>query len=77
MKIIHSKQAKKYLEKLHKPKRDKIKAEIEKLPKGKVKPLKGKEKERRLLVDKYRVKFYIENDVIYITEIDSRGDIYK
>lgn len=76
MKIVYHKSAVKYLAKLHKPKREKIKAEIEKLPKGNVKQLAGT-KNRRLKVDKYRVIFYIENNVIHIDDIDSRGDIYK
>lgn len=59
-----------------------IKEAIENLPRGDVKMLKGYDDKRmRLRVGKYRIIYnYIkenEIEILYIIDIDSRGDIYK
>jgi len=53
--------------------------EINKLPLGDVKRLRGKKEPPfyRLRIGNYRVIFYMEQDVITVLRIDSRGDIYK
>jgi mRNA interferase RelE/StbE len=52
---------------------------IEKIPDGDIKRLVGNDipPVNRLRVSKYRVLFYMEDDVLQILKIDSRGDVYK
>jgi mRNA interferase RelE/StbE len=52
---------------------------IEKIPDGDIKRLVGNDipPVYRLRVSKYRVLFYMEDDVLQILKIDSRGDVYK
>lgn len=76
MEIKYSKQAYKYLKKIHKPKREQIIAAINKIPKGNIKKLKGYDDLYRLRVNDYRVIFNTDYDIIKIIKIGSRGDIY-
>lgn len=46
-------------------------------PQGDIKPYKSQPKFYRLKVGGYRVIFCIQNDIIEVTDIDSRGQIYK
>lgn len=79
MQIKYSKQAFKYLTKLHKPKRDQIRAAIEKIPDGDgdIKKMRGADNIYRLRVSDYRVLFSPEYDILLIIKIGSRGDIYN
>lgn len=82
MKIVFSRSAKKYVESLDSKTKNRIKEAIENLPRGDVKMLKGYDDKRmRLRVGKYRIIYnYIkenEIEILYIIDIDSRGDIYK
>ena len=77
MQVVYSKQAYKYLSKLHKPKRDKLLAEIAKIPAGDVSKMRGADNLYRLRVNDYRVLYTPENDIIKVEKIGSRGDIYK
>lgn len=77
MNIRYEKNAVKYIEKLDKPSKLRLKEAIECLPSGDVKKLTGYENDYRLRVGKLRVLFSIEDDTIYIKDIDSRGQIYK
>lgn len=82
MKIVFSRSAKKYVESLDSKTKNRIKEAIESLPRGDVKMLKGYDDKRmRLRVGKYRIIYnYIkenEIEILYIIDIDSRGDIYK
>ena len=79
MDIKYSKQAYKYLRKLHKPKAKQIIAAINKLPdrEGDIKKIRGIENLYRLRVDDYRVLFSPEYDIIKIEKIDTRGGIYR
>lgn len=79
MDIKYSKQAYKYLVKLHKPKREKIIAAINKLPagEGNITRLKGFENLYRLRVDSYRVIYTRNYDIIKVEKIGSRGDVYN
>ena len=76
MEAKYSKQAYKYLKKLHRPKREQIESAINNIPKGDIKKLKGNSGDYRLRVDDYRVRFYIEDDIIKVIKIGPRGDIY-
>lgn len=77
MEIKYSKQALKYLKKLHKPKREQILNAIRLLPSGDVKKMKGEDNLYRLRVNDYRVLFSQDGVIIMITKIGSRGDIYQ
>jgi len=48
-----------------------------KLPDGDTKQLSGRNGEYRLRIGKWRVIYEFRADVIFVMEIDSRGDIYK
>lgn len=79
MEIELSKQATKYLNKLHKPKRKQIMAAIELLPEriGDIKYVEGHKPLKRLKVDNYRVTFIEKPGIIKIDKIGPRGEIYK
>lgn len=77
MQIQYKKKAVKYINSCDKTTKQKIKESIEKLPLGDVKKLKGFESEYRLRVGNLRVLFSLENDIITINDIDSRGQVYK
>ncbi len=86
MPIEYSKKAAKYINGLDKPTKQRIKKAIEGLieepPKGDIKPLQGfSDGRKRLRTGKYRIIYnYLpdgEIKILYIMNIDSRGDIYK
>jgi len=82
MKTTFSKRATKVLEALDKPTQARIISGINWIPKGDIKPLQGYSDGRmRLRIGKYRIVFnyMVENDeeVLYIIDAGSRGDIYK
>ena len=77
MQIKYSKQAYKYLTKLHKPKREKLIAAINKIPEGTIVKMQGIDNLYRLRVNDYRVLYTPEYAIIKIVKIGSRGDIYK
>ena len=77
MQIKYSKQAYKYLTKLHKPKREKLIAAINKIPEGNIVKMQGIDNLYRLRVNDYRVLYTPEYAIIKIVKIGSRGDIYK
>lgn len=82
MDIIYSKQALKFLGKLHKPKREKIRSDIQTHlskhpPTGDIRKLKGAVNVYRLRVNDYRVFYSEDYAIISIIKIGSRGDIYN
>lgn len=86
MQIEYSKKAAKYISGLDRPTKQRIKKAIEGLteepPRGDIKALQGyTDGMRRLRVGKYRIIYKImengEIRVLYIVNIDSRGDVYK
>lgn len=86
MKIEYSKKAVKYIESLDKPTKQRIKAGIEGLtenpPKGDIRTMQGyKDGRKRLRIGKYRIIYNYgiggQIDIIYIIDVDTRGDIYK
>lgn len=76
MEIEYSKQAIKFLKKQDSPTKKRIVAGINKLPDGDVKKLQG-EDGYRLRVGDYRVLFDRDRNVVQITRIGPRGEIYK
>jgi len=86
MRIEYSKKAAKYINTLDRPTKQRIKVAIEGLteqpPKGDIKTLQGfTDGRKRLRVGKYRIIYnYLpsgEIEILYIINVDSRGDIYK
>ena len=86
MKVEYAKKAVKYIESLDKPTKQRIRAGIEGLienpPKGDIKALQGySDGRKRLRIGKYRIIYNFKQDgkieVLYIMNVDSRGDIYK
>lgn len=86
MQIEYSKKAVKYINSLDRPTKQRIKIGIEGLteqpPKGDIRLLQGyTDGRKRLRVGKYRIIFnYLPNgslEILYIINVDSRGDIYK
>ncbi len=86
MKIEYSKRAVKYINALDRPTKQRIKTGIEGLtdnpPKGDIKNLQGySDGRKRLRIGKYRIIYSYGSDgkieILYIMNIDSRGDIYK
>lgn len=85
MDIEYSRKAAKYIESLDRPTKQRIKHAIDGLtefpPAGDIKPLQGySDGRKRLRVGKYRVIYnYLKNtiEILYIMDVDSRGDIYK
>lgn len=86
MQIEYSKKAAKYIEKLDTSTKQQIKKAIEGLteqpPKGDIKTLQGfTDNRKRLRIGKYRIIYnYYPNgkvEILYIINVNSRGDIYK
>ncbi len=86
MKIEYTKKAVKYIESLDKPTKQRIKAGIEGLtenpPKGDIKTMQGfSDGRKRLRIGKYRIIYNYNQDgeikVLYIMNVDTRGDVYK
>ena len=87
MQIEYSRQAVKYILSQDKNTKQRIKCGIKSLtktpPKGDIKPLQGyKNKTMRLRIGKYRIIYRYEKNadqqpILFISDVDSRGDIYK
>lgn len=78
MNITYSRDSAKDINSMDKTMKQRIKAGIEKIPQGDIKPLKGSTGTYRLRVGDWRVLFsYLEGDTIYIRKIGPRGDVYK
>lgn len=78
--IIIKKKAKKFIDKLPATEKRRVVAAIERLPNGEdIKKLKGYDNLLRLRVGDYRVVYTIDNGkvIVYVVDIDNRGDIYK
>jgi mRNA interferase RelE/StbE len=79
MRIITSKQFDKQFEKYDNKSKQRISKAIDKLPTGDVLKMKGKNTPPlyRLRIGDYRVIFTMEEDLIKLLKLDSRGDVYK
>lgn len=78
--IILKKKAKKFIDKLPVNEKRRVVAAIEQLPNGEdIKKLKGHDKLLRLRVGDYRIIYTVDNGklIVYVIDIDNRGDIYK
>jgi len=78
--IFLSRQAEKFLDKLNDKQAiiimNAIQGLTEKPPKGDIRKLKGYVNEKRLRVGTIRILFKIEGNIIYVSDIDFRGNIY-
>lgn len=79
MQKIYSKDFSKYYKKLDAKTKERVWEVIQKLPDGNYIKLQGNNVPPlyRIRVGKYRIIFKIEENIIYIITMDSRGDIYK
>ncbi len=86
MKIEYSRKAARYISALDKPTKQRIKEGIEGLtespPKGDIRILQGySDGRKRLRIGKYRIIYNYNKDksisILYIMDVDTRGDIYK
>ena len=76
MKILLAASAAKTLKRLPRNQAERIIVVIGKLPSGEVKRLQGRPGDR-LCVGSWRVIFEMEAETITVTDIGSRGDIYR
>ncbi len=78
--IIIKKKAKKFIDKLPVNERKRVVSAIERLPNGEdIKKIKGYDDLLRLRVGNYRVIYTIDHGklIVYVIDIDNRGDVYK
>ena len=78
--IIIKKRAKKFIDRLPLNERKRVVSAIEQLPNGEdIKKLKGHDDLLRLRVDNYRIIYTVDNGklIVYVIDIDNRGEIYK
>ena len=78
--IIYSSKAMKYINKIPEPKKSKLKTKIEEfyISEGRRhKKLGGYELSNSLRVGKYRILYIMENDIMNVVKIETRGDVYK
>lgn len=76
MHITYSRQSVKFLSKQDKIAQKRIINAINKLPNGDVKKLQGRTG-YRLRIGNFRIIFDSSENILYIKEIDNRGQIYK
>ena len=78
MEISYARAAVKVINGMDKATKQRIKAAVEKIPAGDIKPLKGSNGSYRLRVGGWRILFsYPEHDIILIEKIGPRGGVYK
>jgi mRNA interferase RelE/StbE len=79
MTITYSKTFEKKFSKYDRKLQEKIFNAIQNLPNGDVKRLTGNDIPPiyRIRISKYRILFHMNDEVIQILKVDSRGDIYK
>jgi mRNA interferase RelE/StbE len=80
MKVLLSKQASKYLERMNEPDKSRIKAALFKLgenpPQGDIRPMSGRN-EYRARIGEYRLLFKNADGAICVLYIAPRGQVYK
>ncbi|GHV33510.1 hypothetical protein FACS18949_07650 [Clostridia bacterium] len=81
MTIILANKVAKYIQRLDKTTAARIKTALKGLgndpPDGDIKKLTGKRAEYRLRIGSYRAVFEYSENVIQVTDLDTRGQIYK
>jgi len=77
-KIIYLKTAYKTLSKYDQRTQKRVVAAIDKIPQGDIKKIKTYHMPNlfRLRIGKYRALYYLDDEIIVIVKIDTRGDIY-
>jgi mRNA interferase RelE/StbE len=77
--ISYSKTFEKKFSKYEKKLQQKIYIAIQNLPNGDIKRLTGNDIPPiyRIRISKYRILFHMNEEIIQILKVDSRGDIYK
>ena len=80
MRVVLEKPAEKALRAFNEPLKGRIRKALHKLslepPHGDIKPLEGRNG-FRVRVGGYRIIFYIENGVLVVADIETRGQVYK
>ena len=76
MRVVKSKQVKKYIDAQDRPTRERLNAALSRLPVGDVVPIVGLKDTFRVRVGDFRAIFVKEKDIIRVTVIDARGQIY-
>jgi mRNA interferase RelE/StbE len=80
MEVILHRTADKYLDHLPQPAKGRIENALDGLekepPEGDIRTYEGNPGMLRIKVGKYRVLFKIENEIILVTHIESRGQVY-
>ena len=74
--ILKSKQVKKYIDAQDRPTQDRLNRAINNLPNGDVVPIVGMPNTFRLRIGNYRAVFVKEKDVIKVTLLNTRGQMY-
>ena len=73
--------AAKYLDRMGEPNRGRIKAALQGLekipPEGDIRPVIGQKGYFRLRIGDFRALYRIEDDIVVVTNIDPRGQVYK
>ena len=78
MVIEYAKQAVKAINGMDRSTKQRVRAAIEAIPKGDIKPLRGTKNSYRLRVGSWRILFsYIEGNTLLIEKIAPRGDVHK
>jgi mRNA-degrading endonuclease RelE of RelBE toxin-antitoxin system len=77
MRILKSKQVKKFIEKQDKQTQERLNTALNKLPAGDVVSVAGLSDTFRLRVGNFRALFVKEGEIIKITLLDNRGQVYK
>jgi len=80
MQVFLHRTAQKYLDRLNRTDKDRIKSALEELekepPQGDIRPYEGNPGIWRVKVGGYRVLYKIEDDIILATHIEPRGQAY-
>ena len=77
MRIEYNREAIKHISKMDKPTKQRLKNAIEKLPAGDVKKLQGYLVDYRLRVGDLRVIFSVDDYIITVKDVLTRGQVYK
>ena len=76
MRVVKSKQVRKYIDAQDRKTQDRLNTALNNLPKGDVIPIVGMPNTFRLRVGGFRAIFVKEQDIIKVTVMDTRGQIY-
>ena len=77
MLVLKSKQVIKYIDSQDKPTKERLTIALNNLPNGDVVPIVGLNNTFRLRIGNFRAVFVKECDIIKVTFINSRGQVYK